>query len=320
LGLENVCNAVYTYERKKIYRSLPLSRPFIVQSRINDDLIRGLNADNHPVLLEGLHCSGVLPFIHNPKRAILRMHNEEASYYHYLAQSETSFLKKQYFFQESKLLKQYQATLNKEVKLACLSASDMDIFKSEYHFRNIDFIPCFIPWQQLKNKDGHGDYCLYHGNMSVSENEEAAQWLIQHVFSKIRSPLYIAGKGISNRLKKIAAGWENIRLINQPTIAEIDELIQNAHINVLPSMNSTGVKLKLLNALLNGRYCITNKNGVKGSKINSGLFIEDDPLEWIELIEKTTKQEFTLQEMAKRQEILALYNNQQNAATLSALW
>ncbi|RYZ30047.1 MAG: glycosyltransferase [Chitinophagaceae bacterium] len=319
-GLEKFCTAIYSYQRKPIYRSLLLSQPFIVQSRINENLIKRLNQDNEPILLEGLHCSGIIPFLNDPKRVVLRMHNEEGSYYHYLAQSEPSFLKKKYLIQESKFLKRYQHKLDKQIKLACLSQFDMEAFNTDDQFQNLHFLPCFIPWQQLTNKEGSGDYCLYHGNMSVSENEEAALWLLKNVFSRVEVPLIIAGKRVSNRLVKIALQHKNVSIINNPTVVQLDELIQNAQINVLPSMNNTGVKLKLLNALLNGRYCITNINGVKGAGINAGLFVEDDPAEWITLIEKTFHQTFTPNEMLSRQEILDIYDNQKNAIKLNALW
>lgn len=319
-GLENCCVAIHAYSRKSILKALPLSRPFIVQSRISQDLIRRLNENNYPILLEGLHCSGMIPFINNQQRIVLRMHNEEAAYYHHLALTEQSVLKKQYFIQESKLLKRHQGKLDKKTKLACLSQTDMETFKAEYKFQEVHFIPCFIPWQKLNGKEGKGDYCLYHGNMTVSENEEAALWLIQHVFSKIDTPLIIAGKGISKRIKNSAGLNKNIQLVNQPSIPEIDELIRTAQINVLPSMNSTGVKLKLLNALLNGRYCLTNYNGVKGSKIERGVIIENDGAKWIQLIDALMQQNFTSGEIESRNEVLALYDNRQNATRLNALW
>ena len=156
--------------------------------------------------------------------------------------------------------------------------------------------------------------------MAVSENEEAALWLIQNVFNHAPVPFVIAGNGVSARLKNAAAQNKKVRLIDGPSMQQIDELIQQAHINVLPSMNNTGVKLKLLNALLNGRFCITNANGVKGSKIGSGLHIADNPAEWIQLIETIKCQGFSASQVEERQHILSLYNNGKNARKLNAIW
>ncbi len=41
------------------------------------------------------------------------------------------------------------------------------------------------------------------------------------------------------------------------------DLIAKAQIHVLPSFNSTGVKLKLLNALFCGRHCVVNEEMVE---------------------------------------------------------
>ncbi|MDQ6609272.1 MAG: glycosyltransferase, partial [Bacteroidota bacterium] len=287
---------------------------------INKELINRLNNDAHSILLEGLHCAGILPFLNNSKRVVVRMHNEEASYYHHLSNAGTSFFKKNYFIRESKLLHLYQKQMNKEVKLACLSEADIDIFRSDFGFAKTAFIPCFIPWQAVSIKEGKGVYCLYHGKMSVPENEEAAIWLIQNVFNEVNIPFIIAGKGISKKLLIETRNHSHISVVNDPTISEINSLIQNAHINVLPSMNTTGVKLKLLNALLNGRYCLTNYNGIKGSKIHEGVMVKEQASEWIATIAAFMQKEFSDNDILVRKKILSLYDNRKNAQLLSALW
>lgn len=319
-GLELYCSEIHAYKRKNILRSLPLSRPFIVQSRINSHLIDRLNGDLHPILLEGLHCAGIVPLLKNQSRVVLRMHNEEASYYQHLAKTEKGLLKKFYFLQESRLLHQYQQSFDKKIQLACLSETDMQQFEKAYRFQQLSFLPCFIPWQSLNCQPGSGQYCLYHGNLSVSENEEAVLWLIQNVFDNLNIPFVIAGKGMSKKLLAIAGKQRHVKLINNPPIDEIDALVRDAHINVLPSMNATGVKLKLLNALLNGRFCITNENGVKGSRIQQGVIVQNKADNWKSSIQELMKQEFSRAQIEERQEILSLYNNGKNAQKLSALW
>ncbi|RYZ50796.1 MAG: mannosyltransferase, partial [Chitinophagaceae bacterium] len=167
-GLEAYCTAVYAYERKSFFSSLSLSSPFIVESRISKQLVDRLNNDRHPILLEGLHCSGIIPLIEKNERVILRMHNEEAAYYKHLAATEKAFLKKLYYKTESWLIDRFQHNLDKSVLLACLSETDMDIFSNHYQFRKLFFLPCFLPWQQVNCLTGKGEYCLYHGNLSVA--------------------------------------------------------------------------------------------------------------------------------------------------------
>ena len=316
-GLENDCVAIYTYGRKPGYLSLPLFKPHIVNSRINEHLIKRLNSDDNPILLEGLHCSGIIPFLKNPKRIVVRMHNEEAAYYDHLFRTETSPIKKLYFKRESRLLKAYQQKMDKSTRLACLSLVDLETFQRNYQFQSAEFVPCFIPWQKTTSREGSGEYCLYHGNLSVSENAEAALWLIKNVFSEIKVPFVIAGKAIPNTVMNYASKHSTIRCISNPTITEIDELVRNAQINVLPSLNATGVKLKLLNALFNGRFCITNSAGVAGSSLEAFAIIADSIPAWKEAIFSTFKREFSAQMSAERKQILPLYNNRTNAQKLS---
>lgn len=319
-GLEKFCSAIFSYRRKSLLQSLPFREPFIVQSRINFELVNRLNADDNPILLEGLHCSGILPLIQSAERTIIRMHNEEAAYYRHLADTETNPLKRIYFRHESKLLERYQQRLDKNIRLACLSGTDIDTFRNQYQFRQVEFIPCFIPWEKLNSMPGKGGYCLYHGNMAVSENEEATIWLIDNVFNDLNIPFWIAGKGISKRLSQKAQQHNHVKLISEPSIKEINELVANAQINVLPSMNRTGVKLKVLNALFNGRFCITNGQGVEGSQIAGGIVVQDEPEAWKQEIRLLFDQEFTASNLQERAALTLLYSAKQNAQKLSALW
>ena len=53
----------------------------------------------------------------------------------------------------------------------------------------------------------------------------------------------------------------------------MQDLISKAQVNILPSFNCTGVKLKLLNALFNGRHCIVNQDAVEGTGLESTCHI-----------------------------------------------
>lgn len=312
-GLEQYCAEINTYKRKGWISAVSLTQPYIVASRVNDKLITRLNEDEHPIILEGVHCTGIIPYLKKKQRIIIRMHNDEASYYNHLALSEKGLLKKAYFKWESNLLAAYQDRLNKNIKVACLSEWDKQLFDRNYRFKSTHFIPCFISWQEISIKAGRGQYCLYHGNMSVSENEEACTWLIENVFSKVDIPFTIAGKGVSNKLATLAKPFQNITIVPDPSISEINQLIADAHINVIPSMNNTGVKLKLLHALFRGRYCITNNKGIKGSSIKEGVLIANTPSEYFQLIPAVMSKDFSPDLISRREELLNTYNNSENA-------
>lgn len=318
-ALQPFCAAIYAYKRKTALQSLSFSEPYIVTSRINKKLIERLNRDDYPVILEGLHCGGILPYLKPSRRVLLRMHNNEPDYYRNLAAIEKNIFKKFYFLSESKLLERYQLQLPKSTTIISLSLPDQEQFKATYGLKNAHFVPCFIPWQQVMGLPGRGKYCLYHGNMAVAENAAAAAWLVQEVFSGLQIPLLIAGSNIPAHLKAICLEHANIKIINEPSIAALDQLIIDAQINVLPSVNTTGVKLKILHAAFAGRFCITNTNGAGECGI-TGVHVADDATTWINLVKELFNRSFAEADVLNRKPMEVTYNNKFNAKKLSALW
>jgi hypothetical protein len=317
--LKKFCDAVHVYERKPFSASLPLRTPHIVSSRINQDLVSRLKADDFPVLLEGIHTAGILPQL-DTGRVVLRMHNDEASYYQSLAGIETKLLKRWYLKREGRLLHKMQESLPKSLQLACLSDTDIKVFQDEYGLTRCSFIPCFIPWQRIQGWEGKGQYCLYHGNMAVKENEASALWLIKEIFSKVKIPLVIAGNRISKEIIQSAHRLRNVRLIHNPPPGELNTIIRDAHIHVLPSVNRTGVKLKILHALFEGRFCITNRNGTAGGRLGPSLHAADSATDFTNKVQELWEQSFTPGHLHQRQDLLRTYNNLVNAVRLIELW
>lgn len=318
--LNQFCKSISVYERKKRHKGFSAKLPYIVASRINENLISNLQKDTNPVLLEGIHCTGILPQLDLSKRkVVVRMHNEESSYYKELARAESSFFKKLYFLHESKLLKKYNQHLPEECMYACISKEDMHVFKDEYHLQHIKFLPAFPAWQQISGDEGMGNLCLYHGNLSVGENEKAATWLLQNVFTKIRKPFVIAGKNPSKRLQKMAHLCQHTCLVANPSGSELNDLIRKAHINVLPSFNknATGMQLKLLHALFEGRHCVVNELMVRGTGLEAACHTGTTANAFASIITQLYHQPFTYEEIVLRKKLLGdTYDNEKNTRQL----
>ncbi len=319
--LEPFCTAVFPYKRKGLLSWFPFSKPYIIATRIDRKLIERLNNDRSPILLEGIHCTGIIPHLAYKDRIVIRMHNDEAEYYQKLITSEKKLLRKLYFVVESFLLKKYQHRLSPDLKIICVSRSDIKVFENQYHYQRLFYIPSFLSWQEVTSKTGKGNYCMYHGNMSIAENEAAAIWLIDHVFSTLRVPFIIAGKNISDKLMQAAARYKHIRLVSNPDFSLMDKLIQDAQIHILPSLNNTGLKLKLLHALFQGRFCITNNEGVKGTDMEDLVYVVSNRgTEYIKLIEYLFQKSFSSEEKNKRNQLLNHYNNIENGRRLIELY
>ncbi len=316
--LNRFCESIHIYERKTGHKGFSFRLPYIVASRINEELISNLKKDNYPILAEGVHCTGLLNELNTGNRKIVvRLHNDESDYYKQLAASTKQLFRKFYYLNESRLLKKYQRNLPEGLQYACISKSDVSTFRNEYKLKDVFLLPAFVPYQNIDGQEGIGNFCLYHGNLSVPENEKAAAWLLTRVFTNLKIPLVIAGKNPSKRLDKLAHLCQHTCLVADPTSSEIDDLIRKAHINIIPSFSTTGVKLKLLHALFKGRHCVTNEAMVKDTGLEAACHTGSTAQAMASIIMQLHHQPYTHEETVLRNRLVGgTYDNEKNAAAL----
>ncbi len=315
--LNDLCEEVYYYKRNEGHKGFSLEFPYIVASRKDDALWERLNADAHPVLLEGVHCTyGLITGKLKKQNVAVRLHNVECEYYKQVGMWEKSLLKKAYMQNESRLLKRHEEQLRNYTILA-LSESDAAYYRKVFKARSTHFIPPFISGQMVTSKEGLGTFALYHGNLSVAENEKAASWLLEKVFANLEIPLVVAGKNPSKRLISLAHLHQHTCIVENPAETELQDLIQKAQLHILPSFTDSGIKFKLLNAVFNGRHVIATNEMVKGSHLEKACTIVNNPTELkyhaFRLFHKT----FTDDDIQLRQGLLMQhYNNEENAVKL----
>jgi hypothetical protein len=318
--LNQYCETINVYERQTGHKSLSFRLPYIISSRINERLVANLQKDEHPILLEGIHCTGILSRLEiSNRKVVVRMHNEESVYYKELARAATGIFKKLYFYNESRLLKKYNHHLPADCVYACISKNDIRVLKNDYGLDKAEFLPAFPAWQKVCGQEGIGNLCLYHGNLSVPENEKAALWLLCKVFTKIRVPFVIAGKKPSKRLQNIAHLCQHTCLVADPTETEMNDLVHKAHINVLPCFNKniTGIRLKLLHALYQGRHCVVNDPMVAGTGLETACHIGANANAFASIISQLYHHPFSDEEIKLRKRLLcSTYDNEKNTKTL----
>lgn len=319
--LTSICEEVHFYEREKSFLDQFSLLPFIVKSRHNESLLSRLLEDDYPIVFEGLHSTF---FIQHPKlkyrSKFLRMHNIESDYYFHLYKAEKKWLSKMFFFFESRKLKRYENRILKlqDVKLLAISQKDHNYLQSA--FGNSHFVGAFHSFDEVVSMEGKGDFAFYHGKLDVAENNEAAIFLVNKVFSKTSYRLVIAGANPSTELLECAATLSNVQIESALSTNEIHRLLREAQINVLPTFQSTGVKLKLLSALFSGRFCLVNDTMVAGTSLGHLCTIANTPDEWIKSLNELSLRNFTSQDVAQRKSIEAsAFSNDSNGKALYAL-
>lgn len=318
--LDKYCASVQYYTRDTGFKSISLSLPYIVKSRNNQSLLNNLLQDDHPILMEGIHCT----FLLNDKRftnrkTFVRLHNVEYLYYKSLYATSNNIATKIYYGFESRLLKKYERRIaQKNTAFFSVSPGDRDVYHSILRCNNIEYLPLFLPadWQ-VQGSPGMGSYCLYHGDLGIEMNEKAATWLITKMFASLKIPLVIAGKNPSKKLQKLAEAQQQTCIIANPTEQVMQDMITKAHINILPSFSNTGIKIKLLNALFNGRHCIVNTPTIFGTGLEALCHVTDTAEAMKQRIEALYHQPFAEQEKSDRKTVLAnMFCNEGNAKKL----
>ena len=317
--LAKVCEKVYYYKRKMSKQQLFNSLPFVVVTRSSEELVKNLLRDKHPILFEGLHCCFHLNDARLADRVkIVRTHNIEHDYYKNLEKVEKKIFKKIYFRMEARKLERFEKVLNSASSIAAISAADAKELSGRYS--NVHHITAFHPNEKVSIKNEIGKFCLYHGNLEVGENNEAALYLVNEVFSKVSVPLVIAGRKPSDELTAAVAKYSHIQLKANINTSEIDELITNAQINVLPTFQATGIKLKLLAALYKGKHCIVNSQMVANTGLEHLCSITDSAEEMAREITRLFELPFNNQEARDRETILLQnFSNTSTAGKLISL-
>ncbi|MDC0561656.1 glycosyltransferase family 1 protein [Bacteroidia bacterium] len=290
--LSKYCSEINYYSRKIYKNPFMGTLPYIVNSRNSSDLLNNLQKDQAPILFEGLHCTYYLahPSLQNRVK-IVRTHNIEHHYYKHLESSESKYFKKYFFRIEAEKLKKHQEILKHANIIAAISPNDTSYFNKK--FGNTIYIPAFHSNNKMVKPDNNGDFVLYHGNLSVPENYNAAKQLILNVFSKIKTRAIIAGNNPPKELITLCNMHQNVELKYNLSTDEIHQLIENAHINVLYTNQNTGIKLKLLNALYLGRFSIVNSLMVEGSGLEKLCTISNNFQNIIQNINTLTKTDYT---------------------------
>ncbi|MCY7411134.1 MAG: glycosyltransferase family 4 protein, partial [Chitinophagales bacterium] len=188
------------------------------------------------------------------------------------------------------------------------------------HYKNVTYLPAFHPNEEVISLTGKGDYILYHGNLSVVENNQAALFLVSKVFHNSDLKLIIAGSDPSPMLVTAVKNNRNVEMRINPGEVEMMRLIRNAHINILPTFQNTGTKLKLLNALFNGRFVIANSPMVENTGLESLCVIRESADEMNVALHEFMNVSFEQSEIEKRKNVLSvLYSNRNNAEKILPL-
>jgi hypothetical protein len=319
--LNQICEEVHYYPRLLGIRSALSLKPYIVTSRRSEELVGNLLKNDYPILFEGLHsCYYIGDKRLKNRNLIYREVNIEHWYYFSLFNAEKNLFKKLYFLSASLKLRLYQKVLRHACLILAVSHKDTEYLQQKFPGKKVEFIPCFHVSEAIESLSGTGDYALYNGNIEVPENACAVRFLVEKIFNDLPYKFIIAGMNPPPGIQKLVSRKPNVELVANPDDKTMFDLIRKAHINILVTFQATGLKLKLLNTLYKGRFCLVNDKMLNGTGLNGLCEIGNTPAELKSGLRKLFDKEFKAEELIRREEILnRYYSNDANAAKMISL-
>ncbi len=303
--LNNYCESVDYYQRLTGMQSAFSIHPYIVNSRRSPKMLDNLLKDNYPILFEGLHsCYYIDDKRLKDRILIYRESNIEHQYYYHLFKAEKHWGKKAYFLMESLKLRIYQKKLRHADIMLAVSKEDACYLKRKFTGSKVYFLPSFHANVNVSSNPGKGNYFLYHGNIEVPENVSAASFLIKKVFAKSPHKLIIAGMNPPKSVYDLASKHDNIQIIANPDDTTIFKLIREAQANILVTFQASGLKLKLLNTLYQGRFCIVNSTMLNGTDLEKLCIIGNKAADLRRIINDISNESFTEDIIGQREETL----------------
>lgn len=315
------CEAVHYYPRNTTPLSMASLKPYIVTSRAHKNLLKNLQANAYPILFEGLHsCAFIDHATLKNRLKILRMHNVEWEYYRNLKDLENNTFLKFYYRTESYKLKRFEKKILQYSQVLLTISPDDTVYYEQLVEQidlekniTIEYIPPFHPNESVECKVGRGEGVLFHGKLSVPDNEQVALYLIKKVFSKKDIPLSIAGKEPSETLIEAAKPYAHVTIVPNPSEESMREMIQNAQINVVLSLQRSGMKLKLLNALYRGRFCIVNNKIIDNTGLDSLCYVRNTSKDIAATVESLMNVQFSQKQIEERKIVLEkTFSNKKN--------
>ena len=317
-ALESLCESVHYYPRHTSWKQQLHLRPYAVVSRTSEQLLTDLLTDDDPILFEGLVSCAL---IDHPKLAqrdkYLRECNVEHQYFSSLGKASLSLTDKLYYYADAVKLRWFERKVKHCKSVFAIAHQDEEHFRSHYPDVPTLYVPASHPNSSVAIPSGTGQFILYHGNLDVAENYNAARIIAGQIASQLPDIRFVfAGRCHNHFIDSIATDYSNIEIVRNPDEAHIAQLIHDAQIHLLVTEQPTGLKLKLLNVLYNGRHVVVNDKMVTGTELAPLCHVAADNEQLIAFCRQYMHIPVDGQTQQSRKEILSTYYDNQQLATL----
>jgi polysaccharide biosynthesis protein PslH len=271
------------------------------------------------VHLESIFLSPYIPLIqqHSKAKIAIRAHNVEHEIWDRIADSSEFFFKKLYLNVMNTRLRRFELqNIDKADILLPITERDLLIFRSLGFTGKALVTPvgfdssAYIPDKASFSRPISIGFL---GSLDWQPNQEGLKWLIDEVWLKYFADnddtdptctvLHIAGRHAPDWLKNQRI--RNIEFHGEVTDAKA---FMNQHsIAIIPLLSGSGIRIKMLEAMLLGRVVLTTSMGMEGIGARDGeeILVANTPEEFFEKINFCLENPHLLHSMGEKARIFA---------------
>ncbi|WP_175400847.1 glycosyltransferase [Clostridium pasteurianum] len=286
--IKEVCSEVNIYRRENKYKNaiLNLFKPYSVVSRYNKNMyydIEKIIASEKKVDLIIIDIPEMIlncPVNNNiPK--IITQHNIEFKVFQSIYKNSKNYIHKAIFYIEYIKMKRFEDKIYKSNLIngfTFISEKDAEVFQNMYNIKRYNITPQgydvdFNNEKKITINDGC-KIILFTGKMNYQPNVQAVEWFCTNIFPHIKEKVknlkfYIVGKKPTDEVKKLA----NDDIIVTGEVESVEPYIHKADLVVIPLKSGGGVKIKLFEALGNGKIVVTTSKGIEGTKFKDKIHV-----------------------------------------------
>lgn len=276
---------LFLVERKNRLQDLFNLKPLQVISR-NDLKQVVLNKKYNYTILESESVGSILKNkTLRTDEVIVRVHNNESKYFKELAKSTHSVFDKFYYFQESYKFKFFSSYIFSKadrlwfISKEELSQNDLNVLMDQKAIHLPSAINGPFHQQELISKT-----VLFVGALFMPNNIEGLVWYLDFVhpflLKEENYKLIIVGSTgeytdhyFRNKFKQ----YSNIELFFNAK--ELDLFYTQSAVFINPMLHGTGVKLKSINAIVNGLPLVATSVGAEGIGLDKEMYFESNTSE-----------------------------------------
>ncbi len=265
-----------------------------ISKSLRKRLIRILSEQEFDIVqLETVFMTPYIPDIRRHSRAkiVLRAHNIEHLIWKRIHDNTHWGPKKAYLGHIWKTLRNYELNaLNRVDGIAAITKKDAAFFRQYAGIAPVIDVSfgvdlSVLPWPTHADPEPNS---LFHiGSMDWIPNQEGIRWFLEEVWPVVNKErpvlkLYLAGRNMPAWL--LNGFWPNVAVVGE--VPDAREFMLSKETMIVPLMAGSGIRIKIIEAMANGKAVITTEVGAEGIEYTEGenLLVANDAEEFARAI------------------------------------